>query len=211
MDLAKLQNTYKLLQTGTDQLYGMCIAQQQQVVTLKKEIEELTKETSVLTFTSTALEQLLATVSLESLEKVEKLITYGLRVSFPGQNLTFRIQVDQKRGSQYFEPKLIHNDVEAPILEAFGGGPAAVASFLLRILVCRRFNLAPVLLLDEVFSFVSQEYVGNVAKLLRELADQLGFTIILVSHQDKFTEYATRAYTAVETSQGTIFKPIQGI
>jgi DNA repair exonuclease SbcCD ATPase subunit len=209
--LAQVEELTSKLQSETLKLYGMCVAQKNRVDELTTELGTLDSETNVLTFASTTLEQLLKSVSVESVESIESLVTYGLKVSFPDQNLRFKIKIDQKRGSQHFEPILIHKEVEAPILLAFGGGAAAVVSLLLRIIVIRRFGLAPVLLLDEPFAYVSAEYVPNVAKLLRELSDQLGFTFILVSHQPKFVEYSTKAYQAVETSQGTVFKPVKQV
>jgi ABC-type lipoprotein export system ATPase subunit len=52
---------------------------------------------------------------------------------------------------------------------------------------------------------VSAQYVPNVAKLLRELSEQMQFTFILVTHQPSFTEHATHAYEVSETSDGATF------
>lgn len=207
--LDKVEASYGQLRVGCDRIYGLGLAKNQRVGALTTEVKELSSEQSVLGYVNSTLDQLLKTVSVESLETVEKLVMYGLRSSFPDQKLGFKIKVEQKRGTQHFEPILIHGGVEAPILDSFGGGPAAVVSFLLRILVCRRFQLAPVLILDESFSFVSSEYVPNVARLLCELADHLGFTIILVTHQPIFLEYASKAYVVEETSNGTVFKSLE--
>jgi len=208
--LEHLETTYKQLSTGCDQLLGMYLAQQKRSEEVASEVERLTKETAVLTFASTALDQLLNSVSIESLEKLQQLVSYGLRVVFEDQNLAFRIEISNKRGAQWFEPLLVHGNIQGSVLDSFGGGPAAVTDFLLRLLVCRRLNMAPVILLDESFSHVSTTgyYVENVSKLLRELADQLHMTFIVVSHQPGLLKHATRGYEAMETSHGTVMKPL---
>lgn len=203
------QQQYQQLANATRELLGRVRAQEETVADLTTQVGTLDSEVSVLTYTSTALQQLLNSVSVESLETVEQLVTYGLRVIFDDQQVAFRMDTDNKRGLQWMEPRLIQGEVEAAILDAFGGGPATVVGFLLRMLVCRRLGLAPVVLLDESFAMVSESYVANVGKLLRELAEKLGFTILLVSHQQGFIEHATKAYEAVETSQGTTFRPVK--
>jgi ABC-type thiamine transport system ATPase subunit len=135
-----------------------------------------------------------------------------LQTAFPEQKLACRLEASTKRGQQAIEVRLVHATtggvVDAPILEAFGGGPASVISFLLRLLVVRRTKLAPVLLLDEAFAFVSAEYVEGVAKLLRELADKLGLTIVLVTHQPVFLEVAHVAYRISQDKGAAVFTPV---
>jgi len=197
------------LVSGSDQLLGSVQAQQRRVVEITNQVSVLTTDVSILTFSSSILETLLKTISVESLNTVEQLVTYGLRVVFPDLSLNFKTDISTKRGAQWLDLKLEDNGVEAPILSAFGGGPASVVAFLLRLLVCRRLNLAPVLLLDEPFSFVSEHYVENVGKLLRELADKLGFEMILVTHADAFLKHANVAYEASPTSKGTVFTKVK--
>jgi DNA repair exonuclease SbcCD ATPase subunit len=197
------------LSVGVERLLGQVHAQEAAVADLEKLVDSLDTEVEILGTSATVLEQLLKAVSVESLQTIEKLVTYGLQVSFHDKSLVFKLEASQKRGTQYLEPKFVSKGVEAPILSSFGGGPASVCAFLLRLLVCRRIGLAPVMLLDEPFSFVSSEYVDNVAKLLRELSDKLGITIVLVTHDRGFLQYATKAYEGVETSNGTVFSPVR--
>lgn len=205
----KVEILMSQLCSGADKLLGRVHAQEHLIAGLETVVNDLNQDVEILNLSSTVLEQLLKSVSVESLATVEKLVSYGLRVSFHDLPLALKIEASQKRGVQYLDLKFINRDVEAPILGAFGGGPASVCAFLLRLLVCRRLNLAPVLLLDEPFSFVSSEYVGNVAKLLRELSDKLGITILLVTHDRGFLHSASLAYEGKETSNGTVFTPVK--
>ena len=194
---------------STEQLLGQGQAHQHVLAGLERDVEGLETEATVLGLTNTAIQTLLSTVSVESMEAVETLVSYGLRVIFDDQALSFRMAAETKRGVQWMEPRLVQDGIDGPILDSFGGGPASVVAFLLRVLACRRLGLAPVILLDETFAMVSENYVPNVAKLLRELADSMGYTILLVTHQPAFVDYATRVYEAVESGDGTLFKAIE--
>lgn len=209
VDLTELSKTYEALVSGCDQLQGLYSAQVQTIDNLKTQIATLEDEQKLLTLSSTVLSTLVKTVSVESLESIERLVSYGLRSTISDQNLRFGLEVSQKRGATYIDPYLVAGEVKGPILDAFGGGPASIIGFLLRLLVCRRLKLAPLMLLDEPFSFLSVDYVENASMLLRELAEKLGVTMILVTHQPGFLRHAHKAYQAVETSHGTVFKSIK--
>jgi DNA repair exonuclease SbcCD ATPase subunit len=210
MKIDQIENVMTQLSSGADKLLGRVHAQEQLVKDFTARVAELSTEVEILNLSSTVLEQLLKSVSVESLATIEKLVSYGLKVSFHDLALQLKIEASQKRGVQYLDLKFTDRGaVEAGILSAFGGGPASVCAFLLRLLVCRRLQLAPVLLLDEPFSFVSSDYVDNVAKLLRELSDKLGITILLVTHDRGFLHHATHAYEGRETSAGTVFSPVK--
>jgi DNA repair exonuclease SbcCD ATPase subunit len=196
------------LDSQTQQLLGILAAQQHKITSLETEIAALDTEAHLLAHVNAAFDQLIDLTTKESMGSVEQLVTYGLQHVFTDLGLRFRLQIDTKRGTQCVEPRLIDGTVDAPILDAFGGGPAAVVSFLLRLLVCRRLGLAPVLLLDEPFSFLSAQYVTPLAKLLRELADAAGVTLVLVTHDDRYLAHATRAYRAVSTPRGNTFQAV---
>lgn len=182
--------------------------QQHRVNTLAAEIAQLDGEAHLLTHVTATLDTLIELTTRESMGSVEALVTHGLHAVFADLPLTFRLQIDTKRGTQWVEPRLVSGAVDAPILGAFGGGPAAVVGFLLRLLVCRRLGLAPVLLLDEPFAFVARQYVEPLAKLLRELADAAGVTLVLVTHDPAYLAHATRAYTVAETPHGNTFTAV---
>lgn len=195
-------------QRKVDELYGRWRAADERAQAEEAAIPALEQTVNILTLSEAALSTLLGRVSEESLRSIESTVTYGLRVVFDDHPLTFRFRAGQARGGQVLEPVLAFEGVEQPILDAFGGGPAQLVAFLLRLLVCRRLGLYPLILLDETFAMVSRQYVPNVAKLLAELAEQMGFTFVLVTHQPSFVEHATRAYEIAETSEGTTFRKV---
>lgn len=196
------------LEKQVEKTFGVYEAKVARVEQLRQEQAGLAGEQKLLELTETALTTLLQQVSVESLAAIETTISYGLHTVFDDHRLTFRFAVGQSRGQQSVEPLLVYQDVEAPILDAFGGGPAQVVAFLLRLIVCHRLGLYPLILLDESFSMVSVQYVPNLARLLKELAEKLGYTFLLVTHQTEFVEHATHAYKIRETHEGVTFESV---
>lgn len=98
---------------------------------------------------------------------------------------TFEINFEKKRGRT--EPQLLFKRrglvLEDPHNEA-GGGVVDIAAFALRVaaVIMGRPRVRPVLLLDEPFRFVSEEYIPRVRELLEELSVELDLQIIMITH-----------------------------
>lgn len=191
------------LQTRTNRLQGVVDAHVAREAGLQAEVIVLEKDAVLLTSTSATFDKLVEILTIESVGKVEQLVTHGLRTVFTDQDLSFRFEVSTKFREPWMEPRLIDNGVEAPILDAFGGGPAVLVAFILRLVVISRMHLAPVVLLDEPFSMVSDKYLDRVGLLLRDLCRTLKLTILMVTHQPSFIEHADHAYRATGTTHDT--------
>lgn len=100
--------------------------------------------------------------------------------------------------------KVKTGNLETPIMEARGGGLASVAGFLLRISV---LLLTPearkLIVLDETFAMLSEDYVPRLADFLKELCGKTGLQIILVTHQDQFIEAADRVIRIYKSGENT--------
>jgi DNA repair exonuclease SbcCD ATPase subunit len=51
-----------------------------------------------------------------------------------------------------------------------------------------------ILILDETFAHVSDEYLPALGEFLREIVDKTGVQIIMVTHQSQFEEWADLVY-----------------
>lgn len=144
-------------------------------------------------------------------ESFGDVITEGLQSVFADQDLTFRIDVIEKRGKIHVQFVTTHNGIEGDVLQSFGGGVSAIQSLLLRVMVLLRAGLAPYLFLDESLAALSKEYVPSAGEFLRALCHELGVNILLVTHQQDFLDYADRAYRAVwsEDTQSTVLRKIR--
>lgn len=133
--------------------------------------------------------------------QVEGLVTRALKVIF-GEELSFRLVQRTLRDQAVLEFVLVStygdNVVETPVLEARGGGMAAVVGAVLRLVVllltpgARRFFA-----FDETFAHVSESYVPRVAEFLREVADKAGVQILLVTHSTGYGDLADQKYRLV--------------
>lgn len=138
--------------------------------------------------------------------QVEDLVTRALQVIF-GENLSFhlvqsvkgnRAEVDFVLRSQYGT-----ETVDTPVMDARGGGMAAVVGFVLRLVVLlltpgsRKF-----LALDETFAHVSASYEPRVAEFLREVADKAGVQLLLVTHSTAYSDLADTRYRLVLGDDG---------
>lgn len=130
--------------------------------------------------------------------QVEELVTRALQVIFD-KNLMFHMvqSVKANRSEVDFVIRSTYGDtvVETSVMDARGGGMAAVVGFVLRLVVllltpgARRF-----LALDESFAHVSASYEPRVAEFLREVADKAGVQLLLVTHSDAYSDAADVRY-----------------
>jgi DNA repair exonuclease SbcCD ATPase subunit len=145
---------------------------------------------------------LLTTIGEEAQEtargKVEELATRALQVIFGAQH-SFRLEPGERGGQATLE-MIIRSEygdgevIETGVLEARGGGMAAVVSFVLRLVVLLLTpDVANVLFLDESFAHVSARYEGRVAEFAAEVARKARVQLVLITHSPAFSDYADQA------------------
>lgn len=129
--------------------------------------------------------------------RIETLVTHGLETIFD-EPMTFHVLSEQKanRTEVSFALRSPVGDqmVETPILDARGGGVAAVVGFLLRLIITLLRKDQPLLVCDESFAQVSAGFEPKVAEFIKELVDKTGVQIVLVTHSDVYAEHADRVY-----------------
>ena len=69
-----------------------------------------------------------------------------------------------------------------------------MVGLLLRLILALLTNKRALLLLDESFSHVSQEYEPALAEFLAELVVRTNVQVLLVTHSTAFEEFADVAY-----------------
>jgi DNA repair exonuclease SbcCD ATPase subunit len=170
----------------------------QNVKTYRAEIAELTEREESLDEAIGVLNSYADSRQADIQTKIETLVTHGLRTIF-GEDLSFHIKQTMrgKRMEADFvvRSKMGRSVVETPILDARGGGVAAVAGFLLRlvILLLRKGDRA-VLFLDESFAQLSAEYEPALAQVLQELVEKTRVQIVMVTHSSAYDEVADVSY-----------------
>jgi DNA repair exonuclease SbcCD ATPase subunit len=103
------------------------------------------------------------------------------------ESYVFKILFERKRNRT--EARLIfeRNRLEVDPLSASGGGVIDVAAFALRLscLLLAKPELRRVVILDEPFKFVSEEYRPKVREMLERLSKDFHIQFIMVTHIDE--------------------------
>jgi ABC-type uncharacterized transport system ATPase subunit len=133
------------------------------------------------------------------------LVTYGLRAVFEDQDLSFKPVISKKNERIYIELKTANKGIEGEF-GSYGGSVAVIESFLLRVICMLKMKLARVILLDETFAPIGDEYIQSTSKLVGELAKKLGLDVLLVTHQPEFKNYANKVYRVTDSPNGLLME-----
>jgi len=97
---------------------------------------------------------------------------------------TFNIHFERKRNRTEARLTFERDGTEVDPMTASGGGVVDVASFALRLscLILNKPPLRRVLIMDEPFKYVSEEYRERIRELLETLADEMDVQFIMVTH-----------------------------
>jgi ABC-type dipeptide/oligopeptide/nickel transport system ATPase component len=164
-----------------------------------KEVDGLSEKLDRLTKVGELFRALMDLLVLDHVQSIENVITEGLQTIFVDQDLTFEAEVSQRYNKLAIDFFIREDNqrvsVRAHPLEAFGGGPASIASLILKVLALRRLKKWPLLVMDETLAAVSVDYVDQTGLFLRGLARKTGITILLVTHNRAFLDHAVIGYT----------------
>lgn len=130
--------------------------------------------------------------------QIEALVTKGLQTIFE-ENLSFHVISSTKNNAAHVSFIVrTHKDdgtfLDTSVMDARGGGLSSIVGFLLRVVYLLLSKESRVLILDETFAAVSDEYETRLADFLRELVDKAGLQVILVTHSNAFSDVADVVY-----------------
>ena len=122
-------------------------------------------------------------VQQQAHDQIAKVVSRCLTEVFD-EPYVFRIHFERKRGRTQARLAFERDGMEVDPMTASGGGIIDVASFALRLscLVLNKPPLRRVLVMDEPFKYVSEEYRERVKILLETLAVEMSVQLILVTH-----------------------------
>jgi len=168
---------------------------------VKAEIERLQVEIVTLEKSGMVLNSIGEERQIRAQDTIEQLVTRGLQQIFD-DSLSFHIvqTVKAKAASVEFVVRTTLSGggvVDTPVMDARGGGLAATIGFLLRVVILLLKNGQDkdnILILDETFAHVSEEYLEGMGEFVRELVEKTGIQVLMVTHQPVFIDYADAAY-----------------
>lgn len=198
--LDELAKRLNVKQQTLAELHGQMKFTLRRTEEVKDEIKELQEEINNLDKSSAVLNSIGEDLQIKAQDTIEALVTRGLQQIFD-ESLSFHIiqNVKAKSVSVEFVVRTTLPDmvVDTPVMDARGGGLAATIGFLLRVVIMLLKNGRDkdnILILDETFAMVSDEYLEGLGEFLRELVDKTGIQILMVTHQPIFAEYADAVY-----------------
>lgn len=145
---------------------------------------------------------------VDQVRALEAVVTDGLQTIFFDQDLHFDSNIEAKYGKVSIDFMLRQGAADHPLairgrpLEAFGGGPSSVISFILRVLMLLKLKKLPFLVLDETLQAVSDEYCAAAGKFLQALAKTMNLHFLLITHKPSYLDYSHSAYQAREEVVG---------
>ena len=134
-----------------------------------------------------------------SILELKDVLNSALSYIFKDKGLEVDVVLSDKRGkSLSFVIK--NNGKLVSLKKGMGMGVKCVISCILHIyyLQCKD---SKILMLDEAYSNISKEYISNFFDFISKLCDKLNFTVILITHDERFIEYANKVY---EISNGYV-------
>ena len=118
---------------------------------------------------------------------------------------TFRIDFVEKRGKTECLLVFEKDGKTFEPLTASGGGAVDVASFALRLSLWRLSNnqSRPVFIFDEPFRFLSVDLQHKAGEMLKQLSDNLGVQVFLITHENEIEEVADKSFATIGKSGRT--------
>jgi len=166
------------------------------ITRLSSRMERLESEKKELVKAVGTLDRCVQIVSANGIGKIEGIVTDGLRRVFGNDQIGLLIEKKETARGNSYRLLIQKGSTIGNPMDSFGGGIQNVVAFLLRVILIKRFKLAPFIALDEQFSNVSPEYQPKVSEMLKTLS-KLGFTIFAISHQPTITSAADSIYEVV--------------
>ena len=168
----------------------------------QREVEALTKRAEQLTLVGELFLMLMDQLVLGQVKSVEGVVTEGLKAIFQDQSLVLESEMSSRYNKVAIDFFLKQGEgglaIRGKPLESFGGGPASVASLVLRIMTILKLKRWPVLFLDETLAAVSDEYVDQTGTFLHKLARSAKIDVLMVTHKQAYLEHADVAYQGSE-------------
>lgn len=130
----------------------------------------------------------------DAIESLRRILNYGIQYAYR-QDVSITVDDGLRGTTPTLRISVSDGSVDAlDPRDSHGGGLAQIVGFLSRTAFISTLGFRRVLVMDEPFSAVSEEFLEPLSELLQSIVTDLGFQIILVTHQTSLAEAADRVY-----------------
>jgi len=175
---------------------------------LEGEVRNLINEKGELSETWETLRDLLDRFSAESIGMLKELLNKGVKAIFNDRDYEVAIEISDTKNKklrlsliEHTEKGMIEVDFSSGALLLNGGGVLVVVSFILQIFLIIMYGKRRMISIDEGFTNISSTYVEGFFTFLKYLHTEMGFTFLMVNHDQRFMPYFDKTY---EVSMGKI-------
>ena len=152
----------------------------------KSKLQKLKENSIALTQARDIAQEIAQNVQQQAHDQIAKVVGLCLQSIFDGSDeYDFKIRFDRKRGKTEATLILLKNghEIEDP-LDADSGGVLDVAAFALRLscIILTKPTVRKLIVLDEPFKFVSEEFRSNIKSLIEKLSKDFSIQFIMVTH-----------------------------
>ena len=195
MDITSLENRVTNLYIQYNSIKTSLENNQASIRTLNNQIQDYISNRDLLENSKPYIDDLIDKFSETALKRLEDLLSLGLSRIFQDRDYSVEIRVSEKRSAKCAELYLI-DDGHAFLMRdsCVAGGILVVVGFLIQVFYVANLDLAKILFLDEALSNISTQYLPNFFSFVKELSVQIGLTVVLITHDTRFLEYADRIY-----------------
>lgn len=143
--------------------------------------------------------KLIERLSAKGITKLESLLTYGLNTIFSDREYSISIEVKERGDVKTAEIWLVETLVsgrqrKCKLRDSVGGGVQVTVSLIIRVYFILVLGLRRVVIMDETFTEVADEYLPGLFEFIRNTIDELSFRYLLITHDPRFTEFVDRQY-----------------
>lgn len=195
MDITSLENRVTNLYIQYNSIKTSLENNQASIRNLNSQIQDYISNRDLLENSKPYIDDLIDKFSETALKRLEDLLSLGLARIFQDRDYSVEIRVSEKRSAKCAELYLI-DDGHAFLMRdsCVAGGILVVVGFLIQVFYVANLDLAKILFLDEALSNISTQYLPNFFSFVKELSIQIGLTVVLITHDTRFLEYADRIY-----------------
>lgn len=165
--------------------------------TINDEYTKLKDELALLDRCKPIIDNIIEKFSSDLVKNLENLISLGLKKVFYDRNYSVTIEIIEKRNSKCAEIYLKEDDNSIKLSSGtVAGGILVVIGFIIRAFYVVNLDIAKYIFLDEQFTQISDQYIEPFMSFIKELCQQTELSLVLITHDTRFLNYADRIYTA---------------
>lgn len=160
-----------------------------------KKLESLNELVKNTRFSVDYLDTLIKEESGKFIKRLNGVLDYGIKTVFDDCEYSIEIRVSENdKATIHLVYDSENGDKIEPNVQQCGGGIRTVVGILAQVYFIFFYKVEPIIFIDEGLSQLSSRYVPNLMSLIKELADKNGLKILLITHDDRFLQYATQCY-----------------